>query len=127
MFGKKNKNQEKPIKNTESKTVESETEKNAAGAEYFEKITQSFEVSARRWELVVFPALFAFVVLASYGFYLIFSLTKDISFIAKSVDRNMTVIAQRMDSMAGNVDNMSIHVEHMSVNMRNMTKNITTV
>lgn len=103
------------------------TNSRTTGVECLERLTQSFEISARRWELIVYPALFAFIVLASYGFYLIFSLTKDISFISRSVDKNMGIIAQRMDHMTKNIDVMTVNVEHMSINMRNISRNITTV
>ena len=33
-----------------------------------DKFANSFEASARRWELVVYPSLLAFIVLAAYGF-----------------------------------------------------------
>ena len=38
---------------------------------HLERFARSFEISARRWELVVYPSLFAFIVLAAYGFFLI--------------------------------------------------------
>ncbi|MDT8281563.1 MAG: hypothetical protein RQ982_01985 [Gammaproteobacteria bacterium] len=33
-----------------------------------ERFTRAFEYSARRWELIVYPSLFAFILLAGYGF-----------------------------------------------------------
>lgn len=104
------------------------------GAECLQQLTQNFELSARRWELIIYPSLFAFIILASYGFYLIYSLTSDISFLAKSVDRNMAIIASRMGDMSNdfkrvnkNMDEISVSVAHMSVNVRNMSKNLNSV
>ncbi|MFN2168328.1 MAG: hypothetical protein ACK2U9_18960, partial [Anaerolineae bacterium] len=51
-----------------------------------ERLSQAFETSAKRWELIVYPSLFAFIILAAYGFYLVFSLAKDIHYLAISVD-----------------------------------------
>jgi len=35
-----------------------------------ERLANTFDSSARRWEMVVYPSLFAFVLLAGYGFFL---------------------------------------------------------
>ena len=38
-------------------------------AQYMSQFARSFEASARRWELVVYPSLLAFIVLAIYGYH----------------------------------------------------------
>ena len=58
-----------------------------------DRLSLAFETSARRWELIVYPTLFAFIILAAYGFYLIFSLARDVHYLAMTVDSNMTVVA----------------------------------
>ncbi|MBK5971242.1 hypothetical protein CCR91_21355 [Thiorhodovibrio winogradskyi] len=80
-------------------------------------MSQAFETSARRWELIVYPSLFAFIILAAYGFYLVFSLAKDVHYLAISVDSNMTVLASNMQSVS---DNMV----QISNNVRNMTSSV---
>ena len=42
-----------------------------ANAYAMDRLSQAFENSARRWELIVYPTLFAFIILAAYGFYLV--------------------------------------------------------
>ena len=54
-----------------------------------ERFANAFEASARRWELIVYPALLAFVVLAAYGFFLIYTLSKDINTLARGMDPEM--------------------------------------
>ena len=81
-----------------------------------DRFARSFESSARRWEFVVYPSLFAFAVLASYGFFLIYSLTKDMSTLAQNVDPKM---AANMDAMSNYIGEMS---SHMSVMRRQITK-----
>lgn len=98
-------------------------EANARNAECLERFARSFEASARRWELVVYPSLFAFIVLAAYGFFLVYSLTQDVSSLARSVDRltfsvgsmsdNMGTVASRMQSVALNMDDMSHKMSHL--------------
>ena len=53
------------------------------------EFAKSFDKSARRWELIVYPSLFAFIILAMYGFFLIYSLTQDIRTMAASIDPKM--------------------------------------
>jgi len=43
-----------------------------------DKFARVFAASAKRWEVVVYPSLLAFIVLAAYGFYLIYSMTSDV-------------------------------------------------
>jgi len=62
-----------------------------------EQFVSSFQQSTRRWEIIVYPAMFAFVVLAGYGFFLIFSLTDDMSNMADSMDPKME---HHMETMA---------------------------
>ena len=73
-----------------------------------------FESAARRWELVVYPALLAFVILAAYGFFLIYTLSKDMHLLASGMDPNM----------ARNLSNMSDSVTYLSENVRTMTRRI---
>ena len=75
-----------------------------------DRLAQVFESSARRWELIVYPSLFAFIILAAYGFYLIFNLAKDVHYLAISVDTNMTVLASNMQSVSDNMGQLSANV-----------------
>jgi len=92
-----------------------------------DRLSLAFETSARRWELIVYPSLFAFIILAAYGFYLIFSLAKDIHYLAISVDSNMTVLASNMQSVADNVGQMSANVRTMAVSVDSMARDVSTL
>ena len=76
-----------------------------------DRFIHSFERSARRWELVVYPALFAFVVLAGYGFFLIYSLTNSVAMMAHSMDPHM---GENMLAMNSNIERMSQDMHTMS-------------
>jgi hypothetical protein len=100
-----------------------------------ERFARSFEVSARRWELVVYPSLFAFILLAGYGFFLIYSLTQDMHILARSMDPQMSphmeqmadhiavlsvsiqLMGEEIEKMGGNVDDMAHEVGMMSTKM----------
>jgi uncharacterized protein YoxC len=83
-----------------------------------ERFVESFQKSAWRWEAVVYPALFAFVVLAGYGFFLVYSLTGDMATIARHMDANM---GEHMDSMTKNINELTEQISVMSAQIQMMT------
>lgn len=88
-----------------------------------EKLSNAFMASARRWEMIVYPALVAFIILAAYGFYLIYSLTSDISAVTKDVHRISTTmenVAKSMESVAENMIIMTATLDGQSKSMHNM-------
>ena len=98
--------------------LEVNTGKSGGDAEVFtnelavcmDKFSRSFETSARRWELVVYPSLLAFIVLAAYGFFLIYTLTSDVKRLAGSMETMVTAIndmSADMNTVSGNVARMS--------------------
>jgi len=89
--------------------------------EALDRFARSFEASARRWEFVVYPSLFAFAVLASYGFFLIYSLTKDMSTLAQNVDPKM---ASNMDAMSSYIGDMSSDMAMMRLQITQMASHI---
>jgi hypothetical protein len=89
----------------------------AEGGDYhMERLATTFESSARRWEMIVYPSLFAFIVLASYGFYLVYSLTHDVA----SLARNVSVLTQSIDTMVTNMDSISGNMNAISGDMSEM-------
>ncbi|MBF0190500.1 MAG: methyl-accepting chemotaxis protein [Magnetococcales bacterium] len=106
---------------------------------------KSFDKSARRWELIVYPSLFAFIILAMYGFFLIYSLTQDIRTMASSIDpkmgvnmgslsnnisqlsNNMEVMSTHLEYISDNMETMSVDMQNMAENMENMTTSINTM
>jgi methyl-accepting chemotaxis protein len=93
----------------------------------FERLSHAFETSAKRWELIVYPSMFAFIILAAYGFYLVFSLAKDVHYMAISIDSNMTVLASNMQSMSDNVSQMSSSVRTMASSVEAMAGDVETL
>jgi methyl-accepting chemotaxis protein len=125
------------------KGAEAEAQRKVAtvSTEAMDRFLLAFERSARRWEIVVYPALFAFVLLAAYGFFLIYSLTSDIRDMAQSIDPSMyehmhvmseniadltqamRQVSRDMQAVAGDVSDMSQKLstmEPMLVHMSNM-------
>jgi uncharacterized protein YoxC len=92
-----------------------------------DRLSQAFETSARRCELIVYPSLFAFIILAAYGFYLVFSLAKDVHYLAISVDSNMTVLASNMQSVSDNMGQLTANVRTMAVSVESMSRDVSTL
>jgi hypothetical protein len=117
-----------------SSIIEKDHEQVRENSEGIDRLASTFETSARRWELIIYPSLFAFIILASYGFYLVYSLSHDIANMTRSitqltenVDKNMdimagkiTIMSANVNSMTGYVSTMSDSVEHMAVKMNNL-------
>jgi methyl-accepting chemotaxis protein len=102
-----------------------------ASGESMERFARTFETSARRWELVVYPSLFAFIILAAYGFYLIYSLTSDVALLAKSVDTNMGTHMEQMTgsirSLSNNMDTLTSRVEQMTGSVDHISQKVDTL
>ncbi|MGA7802884.1 MAG: hypothetical protein WCC36_18955 [Gammaproteobacteria bacterium] len=92
----------------------------------------------RRLRIIVYASLLAFFVLAAYGFYLIYHLTRDVhqanlnmAVLTASVTKEMQRVATAMDqipgpvsSMARNTEAMTRNTESMAGNTRSMAQNI---
>ncbi len=113
-----------PPSQQEAITALAEEVKKEASSSQVERFVQSFERSARRWEIIVYPALFAFVVLAGYGFFLIYSLTNSVASIARSMDPNM---GAHMETMAVEISSLSKEVKDMSHELTRMSIKMTEV
>jgi len=89
-----------------------------------DRFVSVFESSARRWELVIYPAMLAFVVLAAYGFFLIYTLSKDISIVASGMDpemgKHLGHISESVIYLSENVRTMTRRVYHMSESVEAM-------
>jgi hypothetical protein len=91
-----------------------------------DRFVHVFEASARRWELVIYPAMLAFVVLAAYGFFLIYSLSKDIHTLASGMDpemgKHLSHISESVIYLSENVRTMTRRVYHMSESVEDMSE-----
>lgn len=87
-----------------------------------DRFVSCFEKSSRRWEIMVYPSLFAFILLAGYGFFLIYSLTDDVHTIAHSLDPNM---GDNMMAMTSNIGQLAVTVDGMTRSVQNMDASMT--
>jgi len=107
-----------------------------------DQLSKAFMSSARRWELMVYPSMVAFIILAIYGFFLIYSLTKDVHLVVQdmhkitasmerittnmdSMNKNMIVMTQTVDSQSASMKEMTYHVRGMNMSMNRMRYDMT--
>ncbi|VAW55762.1 hypothetical protein MNBD_GAMMA07-1019 [hydrothermal vent metagenome] len=83
-----------------------------------DKLTNAFTISTKKWEKVVYPAMFAFILLSIYGFFLIYNLTKDMS----TVTHEMVSISKNMAAISTDVHAMNIIMEHQSHHIAEMNQ-----
>ena len=90
-------------------------------------LTKTFTASARRWEMIVYPSMFAFILLATYGFFLIYSLTEDVGNIAsemRSINQTMQAVVVNMERQTLSVQEMNGYVRDMSVSAKIMSHDV---
>lgn len=90
-----------------------------------ERLANTFDTSAKRWEMVVYPSLFAFILLAGYGFFLIYHLTRDISMLAHNITAMTNVVVQTMPKMAKDLGGMTGSINSMTGDINSMSENVT--
>ena len=99
-------------------------------SESLNELTKTFTASTHRWQMIVFPAMFAFVILATYGFFLINSLTKDVGSIVsemRSINHTMQAVVVNMERQTLTVQEMNGHVRNMSGSVGKMSHDIAVI
>jgi len=91
------------------------------------RLADTFDKSARRWEMVVYPTMFAFILLAGYGFYLIYHLTHDIAVLSHSVTRMATIVSDATPRVIGDMRDMAHDMRDMSGEIRTMSYQMETL
>jgi methyl-accepting chemotaxis protein len=79
----------------------------------------------RRWQMMAFPAVLAFGLLAAYGFYLVYNLVEDVDKMATAVDINMGFMSGHMSQISHNLDALTGTVRDIAVNLDDLTGTVT--
>lgn len=100
-------------------------------AEALQSFCRVFERSARRWEMIIYPAILAMVLTAAGAFFFIYTLTRDMR---AMMERMQPEIGQQLDRVAGSVQQLTASIDRMSQNievirskMDTMSKDISSV
>ncbi|MGD9785150.1 MAG: hypothetical protein AB7E80_09245 [Hyphomicrobiaceae bacterium] len=96
-----------------------------------ERIATAFERSARRWEMIAYPALVIFTLLGLYGFYQIYSVSRDMRTLAEQlqpqIGDHMTRLTATMETLTDNISQMSRNIDVMQSRMVSMQVDTRTI
>lgn len=129
--------------NVEKSTLNAQSMEDCMGKS-LDQLAKAFMESARRWEMIVYPSMVAFIILAAYGFFLIYSLTKDVHLVVEDmhkitasmesvvvnmdrVSKNMVVMTQTVDSQSASMKEMVYHMRGMNMSMNRMRYDMSNV
>ncbi len=91
------------------------TDVDASGfdSETLDERRKDSDVKGQRLQLIVYTALFAFIVLAAYGYYLIFNLTHDVHSLSNDVRQMTRSVNQMSMSVTTNMEVISTNIIKM--------------
>ena len=76
--------------------------------------------SARRRECIIYPALLAFILLAAYGFYRVYTLTSDVRRLAHGMETvmiSMNRISRDLATVSENLDEISANISAITTDI----------
>ena len=79
---------------------------------------ETLETLEVRWKYAVFPAMIAFIVLAAFGFYLIYGMLQRMEDLSRNVSRMAEVIQVSMPSMQKNMIDMSGDIHQLNTTIQ---------
>jgi uncharacterized protein YoxC len=84
----------------------------------------TFERSARRWEMLVYPSVLVFGILGLSGFYLIYSVTQDMHALSRAMDPRM---GEHMDIMTLDIREMTATIQQFRQDVVVMVEHVDTI
>lgn len=119
----------KAVKKTEAETARPDVTVPLESAERFFK---TFERSARRWEMIVYPGMVLVIVFMAYGFYLIYNLTSDMREMVSRFDdpeitSNLTNLTKNIETLNSSISLMARRVASMSDDTAKMSTSTTSM
>lgn len=96
-----------------------------------ERLAITFERSAKRWEFVAYPAVVIFTLLAIYGFYQIYSVSRELRLLAEQLrpqmGEQMTQLTDSMNTLTANIAQMSRNIDAMNGKIASMSIDTSTI
>lgn len=77
------------------------------------EVAQTLTKGIRKWEKVIYPMMVAFIILAAYGFWLIYNVTKDMN----NISNNMIVMTKAVVTMTNTLNKKMNAIENQMVEM----------
>lgn len=104
------------------------TEPIIGSVESFDRLIKTFERSARRWEMIVYPSIIMLIVLAAGAFFFIYTLTRDVRGMAQEMQPEMGLhlgrVAESVSQLTTSLDNMSRNIDTMRMRIETMSSDV---
>ncbi|MGO9172069.1 MAG: hypothetical protein ACLP7P_08905 [Rhodomicrobium sp.] len=99
--------------------------------EALERLCGSFQRSARRWEIIVYPSVVALMAMMAGAFVFIYTLTRDVRELAFQIQpqlgTNINKVAESVSQLSSSLDQMSRNIETMRGRMEVMSVDVSTM
>jgi len=97
-------------------------------------LTNTLQAASKKWEIIIFPSLVAFIVASSLGFYLIFNMVESANKMADAVvsmnnkmdkiEESMIIISKDLTSTQKSIEKMSNQFDSVSLSIVEMNQTI---
>ena len=77
-----------------------------------------------KWRVMMIVGTAGFLLLAGYGFFLVYHLVGDMRRVADAIEINMETMASQMLQVSGNLDELTGSVRNISVNLDDLTGSV---
>ena len=85
-----------------------------------EELNETLETFETRWKYAVFPAMIAFVILAGFGFYLIYGMLQRMEDLSRDIHDMAEVITESMPIMQKGIVTMSSRMQYIGEDLHGM-------
>ncbi len=92
-----------------------------------ESLSNTFSTGSKRVESIIYMAMFAFILLAAYGFFLIYTLTNDVGRVAdnmNTISNNVGQLTTDMSSITKTMNTQSTYMYEMVYHIRSMNNSM---
>ncbi len=97
-------------------------------ADALDRFSSTFERSARRWEIIVYPSIVALIAMVGGAFFFIYTLTRDMRELALQIQPqlgyNIDKVAASVWQLSSSLDQMSRNIDTMRTKMENMSADV---
>ncbi|MBN2646970.1 MAG: hypothetical protein JXR44_04200 [Thiotrichales bacterium] len=96
-------------------------------SENIDRLALTMTHGIRRWEKVIYPMMIAFIVLAIYGFYLIYNVTRDMNQITNNMGAMTGAVVEITQTLSQKMNQIDRQMGAINIHMDKMNQNISAV
>ncbi len=99
--------------------------------EALEGLCSTFQRSARRWEIIVYPSIIALIAMMGGAFFFIYTLTRDMRDLALQMEPQLGLsiikVADSISQLSTSLDQMSRNIDTMRTRMDTMSADVSAI